>query len=56
MPGSSGGLAAAWSQLATLLAAPAVLGGGVMLLCALLILQVTGSAFLLAGKGREKPR
>lgn len=53
-PDSSGSVAAAWSQVMTWLAAPAVLGGGVVLLCGLVALQIGGSAFLLAARERKE--
>lgn len=56
LPDSSGSLAAGWSQLMAWLAAPAVLGGGVVLLGGLLLLQIGGSAFLLAAGRREGRR
>jgi predicted anti-sigma-YlaC factor YlaD len=52
LPDATSGLAAAWSQLAAWLAAPAVLGSGVALLAGLIVLQVGGSAVLLAARRR----
>ena len=56
MPDSTGSLVAPWSPVMTWLAAPAVLGGGVLLLGGLLVLQIGGSALLLSAVGREGPR